>query len=120
MIQKEMIDLVIRDRGKMKWQGAFFMPEQVKAHQELWRDTQRQIKPIIDEYEKEVFDQQIGYAMEYSLPLKFTIWGDGFTEVITGKVHYVDPITHQLRIETKPGEFERVAYDNVVGVAIGD
>lgn len=39
---KEMIDIVIRDRGRMKWQGAFFMPEQVKAQDELWRDIQRQ------------------------------------------------------------------------------
>ncbi|WP_244532543.1 YolD-like family protein [Mesobacillus persicus] len=96
------------------------MPEQVKAQHELWRDTQRQIKPIIDEDEKEEFDQQIGYAMEYNLPVKLTIWGDGFTEVITGKVYYIDQITHQLRIETKPGEFERVAFASVIGVAVGD
>lgn len=102
----------------MKWQGAFFMPEQVKALHELWRDAQRQRKPIIDEYEKEVFDQQIGYAMEYNLAVKFTIWVDGFTEVITGKVHDVDRITHQLRIETKPREFERLAFDIVVEVAV--
>ncbi|SEM74004.1 YolD-like protein [Mesobacillus persicus] len=115
-----MIDIALRDRGKMKWKGAFFMPEQVKAQHELWRDTQRQIKPIIDEDEKEEFDQQIGYAMEYNLPVKLTIWGDGFTEVITGKVYYIDQITHQLRIETKPGEFERVAFASVIGVAVGD
>ncbi|WML26269.1 YolD-like family protein [Neobacillus sp. OS1-33] len=110
--------MAIRDRGKKKWQGAFFMPEQVKAQNELWRDAQRQLKPIMDEYEKEEFDQRISYAMEYHLPVLLTIWSDGFMEVITGKVHYVDPITHQLRIETKPGEFERVTFDSVVGVNV--
>lgn len=110
-----MIGIVIRDRGTMKCKGAFIMPKQVRAQHELWQDVHRQIKPIIDEDEKEEYDQQIGDAMEYNLPMKFTIWGDGFTEVLTGKVHYVDLITHQLRIETKPEEFERVAYGRVVG-----
>lgn len=38
--------MAIRDRGKKKWHGAFFMPEQVKMLRELWRDTQRIVKPI--------------------------------------------------------------------------
>ncbi|MEH7014817.1 hypothetical protein V7087_29120 [Neobacillus niacini] len=45
--------MTIRDRGKLKWQGAFFMPEQVKMHRDLWRDQQRTQKPLINEYEAE-------------------------------------------------------------------
>lgn len=43
---------------------------------------------------------------------------DGFPSEIAGRVHYVDPIAHELRIEVKPGEFERVAFDSVVGVKV--
>jgi YolD-like protein len=56
--------------------------------------------------------------MEYNLPVKIKVWSDGFTETITGRIHYVDPITFQLRVEVKSGEFERIAFDDVVGVIV--
>jgi hypothetical protein len=37
--------MTIRDRGKVKWQGAFFMPEHVKMLGELRTDYYRQAKP---------------------------------------------------------------------------
>ncbi|ULT55872.1 YolD-like family protein [Neobacillus drentensis] len=110
--------MAIRDRGKKKWQFAFGMPELIKFQRDLWRDTERIVKPIIDEYEKEEFDQRIGYAMEYGLAVRVTIWDDGFTSDITGRVHYVDPITHQLRIEVDPEDFRRVAFEDVVGMVV--
>lgn len=108
----------IRDCGKKKWQFAFGMPGLIKAQRDLWRDSERVEKPIIDVYELEEFDHRICYTMEYHLAVKITVWDDGFTFDITGHVHYIDPITHQLRIEVKPGEFERVAFEDVVGVVI--
>jgi hypothetical protein len=42
----------------------------------------------------------------------------GFTETITGRIHYVDPITCQLRIEVKSNDFERIALEDVVGVMV--
>jgi hypothetical protein len=50
--------MTIRDRGMVKWQAAFQLPELVKSYRELWRDTERIVKPIIDEYEMEEFDQR--------------------------------------------------------------
>ncbi|WP_342499062.1 YolD-like family protein [Bacillus sp. FSL R5-0820] len=58
------------------------------------------------------------YATEYNYPVKLTIWDMGFTHDITGYVHYVDSITHEVRIEVNPGEFERVAFESVVGVKV--
>jgi hypothetical protein len=55
-----------------------------------------------------------------SLAVKLTVWADGFTTDITGRIHRVDPITHQLRVEVKPGEFEQVAFEDVVGVVVID
>ncbi|MCM2531478.1 YolD-like family protein [Neobacillus pocheonensis] len=52
--------------------------------------------------------------------VKITVWDDGFTFGVTGKIHYVDPITHQLRIEVKPGEFDRINFEDVVGVGVID
>jgi hypothetical protein len=112
--------MVIRDRGKIKWQPASFMPLGFEMTRTMFKDQERQPKPLIDEYEKEVFDQRIAYAMEYNIAVKLTVWSDGFTTYITGRIHYVDPITHLLRIEVKPGEFERVAFEAVVELILVD
>ncbi|NWQ40364.1 YolD-like family protein [Bacillus sp. EB106-08-02-XG196] len=110
--------MAIRDRGKKKWAPASFMPEGFAMTREMFKDKARQEKPILDEYQTEEFDLRIAYAMEYKHAVKLTLWSDGFTSEVSGGVHYVDPITKQLRIETKPGEFERVAFEDVIGVKV--
>ncbi|MCM2535212.1 YolD-like family protein [Neobacillus pocheonensis] len=73
--------------------------------------------------EKSILGAEIGMteALKTNLDLiKHYLWDDGFTFNVTGHVHYVDPITHQLRIEVKHGEFERVAFEDVVGVKVVD
>ncbi|MDQ1146606.1 hypothetical protein QE429_003433 [Bacillus sp. SORGH_AS 510] len=56
--------------------------------------------------------------MEYRLAVKLTIWDDGITHEITGRIHCVDLITMQLRVEVWPGDFERIAFEDVVGVIV--
>jgi len=112
--------MAIRDRDKKKWQFAFGMPELIKAQRDLWTDQERIIKPIIDEYEKEEFDQRICYAMEYNLSVKITTWSNGFTSNITGRIHYVDPISYQLRIKLLGGEFQQIDFEDVIGVSVID
>jgi hypothetical protein len=110
--------MAIRDRGKIKWRPASFMPLGFEMNRAMFKDQERTMKPLLDEYEKEEFDRSIAYAMEYNFPVKIKVWTDGFTETIMGHIHYVDPITLQLRIEVKPGEFERIAFDDVVGIIV--
>ncbi|WP_462412324.1 YolD-like family protein [Neobacillus sp. Marseille-QA0830] len=110
----------MKDRGLKKWQFAFGHPELIKGQQDLWHDTERMAMPIIDEYEAQEFDERICYAMEYNFSVSLTVWDDGFTSEITGRVHYVDPITHELSIEVKPREFDRVTLDCIVGVKVID
>ncbi|MFB3167458.1 YolD-like family protein [Neobacillus sp. 179-C4.2 HS] len=110
--------MTIRDRGKLKWQSASFIPQAFEMTSEMFRDQARTAKPLLDEHQTEEFDLRIAYATEYNHAVKLTVWEDGFTHDITGRVHYVHPITHELRMEREPGEFERVAFDSVVGVKV--
>ncbi|NHC43128.1 YolD-like family protein [Bacillus sp. MM2020_1] len=110
--------MTIRDRGLIKWNAASFMPQVFEQQRAMFKDQERQPRPLLSEFDTEEFDQRICYAKEYNLAIKVTTWEDGFTSDITGRVHYVDPITHQLRIEVKPGEFERIAFDDVIGVVV--
>lgn len=110
--------MAIRDRGKIKWQPASFIPLGFEMSRAMFKDQERKMKPFLDDYEKEEFDRSIAYAMEYNLPVKIKVWSDGFTETFTGRIHYINPNTLQLRMEVKPGEFERIAFDDVVGVMV--
>lgn len=110
--------MAIRDRGKKKWMPASFMPEGFAMTRAMYKDQERQAKPILDEYQTEEFDLRIKYAMEYKHAVKLTVWSDGFTADYTGRIHRVDPITHELRIEVKPGEYGRIQFEDVCGVTV--
>lgn len=112
--------MTIRDRGKIKWLAASFMPEAFAMTREMYRDAERQAKPLLDVYQAEEFDSRLAYAMESNLAVKISVLEDGFTADYTGRIHYVDPITHQLRIEVNTGEYERITFDDVVGVVVVD
>lgn len=96
----------------------FFNTAIFEMTSDMFKNQARTPKPILDEYQAEEFDLRIAYATEYNHVVKLTVWDDGFPHDITGCVHYVDPITHELRIEVKPGEFERVAFNSVVNVKV--
>lgn len=85
---------------------------------EIFKDHSRIAKLILDKHQKEKFNYQIAYATEYNQAVKLTVGDGGYTYNITSRVHYINPITRELRIEVKPGEFERVAFASVVRVRI--
>jgi hypothetical protein len=106
------------DRGKIKWNVASFMPQVFEQQRAMFKDQERQPRPLLSEFDTEEFDQRIAYAMEYRLPVKLSVWADGFTTEMTGNIHRIDPITHKLRVEVKPGEYERVAFADVTAVKV--
>jgi hypothetical protein len=116
----EVIKMTIRDRGKMKWHGAFFMPEHVKMLGNLRTDYHRTEKPQLDLNQYEEFDERVSGAMAENLPIKVTIWQNGITSDIIGNVHYIDPLTKQLRMEVNSGVFELVRFDDIINVVVND
>ncbi|MFB3168479.1 hypothetical protein P5G62_015280 [Neobacillus sp. 179-C4.2 HS] len=48
--------MAIRERGKMKWQSASFIPLAFEMTSEMFKDQARAAKPILDEYQAEEFD----------------------------------------------------------------
>ncbi|MFD5851125.1 YolD-like family protein [Cytobacillus pseudoceanisediminis] len=110
--------MAIRDRGKMKWQGAFFMPEHVKMLREIERDMRRMQKPLLDEYQIEEFERQVCEAMEFAQPVKLTVWRDGFTYEEIGRVHYLDPLQKEVRLKTELSTVSRIKFNDIIAVEI--
>lgn len=110
--------MTIRDRGKLKWAPAAFLPEYTKMLRDLDRDYHRQQKPIIDDFQFEGFDQRICYSMEFNFAVKITKWVDGFTYEIVGRVHYVDPIHKEVRLKTESDKVERLKMAEIIAVEV--
>ncbi|AYA77316.1 YolD-like family protein [Bacillus sp. Y1] len=105
---------MIKDRGTKKWQG-FFMTEHTELLRELNTEYNFVKKPIVDEYQMAEFDERICYAMEYALPIKFTIWEAGKTAEVVGRVHYVDVNAKQVRLADT-----RINMADVIAVEVVD
>lgn len=107
----------LNDRGLQKWQGMIF-PEQKALFNEMLRDDEKRPQRIADEYELAEFDARIHYAMAYHLPVKLTVWDDGFTSEVAGELHYIDEITKELRVKLADGSVERLRFETLVGVEV--
>ena len=109
----------LNDRGLQKWQGMIF-PEQKAMFNEMLRDDERQPKRIADEYELVEFDEKLHYAIAYNMPVRLTVWDDGFTEDLLGHIHYIDEITKEVRLKVADGSVERLRFEALVGVEVID
>lgn len=96
------------------------MPQVFEQQREMFKDQERQPRPLLSEFETEEFDQRLCFAMEYNLEVRLTVWSDGFTSDITGHIHRIDPITHHLSVERKPGQFKWLAFEDVTAVTVVD
>jgi hypothetical protein len=112
--------MTIKDRGLPKWAPASFMPEGFAMIRDMYRDQERQEMPLLDEYQIEEFDRKVCYAMEYNLPLRFSVWEDGFVLEVVGRVHVRNEITRELRVKLEDGTMDRVKAGELVGVEVID
>lgn len=108
----------IRDRGKLKFMPAHFMPEHRALLKELARDELRQPRPLLDEYEILEFENRICKAMEYTYQVEVTKWDDGFTYEEKGHVHYLDPIRKEVRMVSEDGSAVAIKFDDIVDVKV--
>lgn len=110
--------MTIRDRGKLKWQSAFFMPEHVSMIRKLDKEELKQGKPLIDEYQIEEFEQKIKLAIEYKYQVKITKWEAGYFVEYIGSLSKIEPLTKTLLLVMVSEEIQRIKFEEVVGMEI--
>lgn len=107
------------DRGNKKW-TSFFIPEHVEMLRFADREYYKTPKPTLDPYEIQDMESKIHYALEFHHPVKFDVWYDGFTEEVSGHIHYLDPIQKEIRLKNDEGDVERLKFDNIIDVQVKD
>lgn len=112
--------MTLRDRGKQKWQSAFFMPEHMSILKNLSKDYYRGIKPILDEYQIEELESKICYAIEFTYPVKLTTWEDGFEWGYKGLVYRLEPLTKMIHLELENEEsyIMKIRFKDIVRVEV--
>ncbi|MCS0788849.1 YolD-like family protein [Cytobacillus pseudoceanisediminis] len=108
----------LKDRGKIKWQPAHFMPEHRAMLRKLETEQLAQNKPLIDEYELEDYENKIHYAMEYAYYLKVKVWREGYFHEYTGRVNRLDGISRKIYLELEEGFLEKVMFDEIASVEV--
>ncbi|MDO6655241.1 YolD-like family protein [Anaerobacillus sp. 1_MG-2023] len=88
---------MIRDRGNIKW-TSMMLPEHVKELRDWKTEEKRSGKPVLDEQKMAEMNETICEAMAVHNSLCFQYFSGGETKTLFGYVHYVDPLTKELRI----------------------
>jgi hypothetical protein len=86
---------MIRDRGKIKWQG-FFMPEHTRELRKVWKDGEKQPRPYLSDDQIEGMERLIQESLEYQILLELTLWEDGYFMKRVGTVNKIDPLNKKL------------------------
>ncbi len=101
---------------KLKWQGAFFMPEHVKMMHDAKRDELRVNKPILDEYQIEEYEQIMHQAMEFNFKVKLKVWEDGFIQEYTGMLRRLDELNKVIYLEIDDNNLIKKRFSDIVGI----
>lgn len=106
----------IRDRGMIKWNSSFMMPEHVEMLKDFQNDYHKEEKPILDEYQLQEIDEKINAAVEFHLPIIIEIWNDGLFDDVEGVINKVDNINKIVWITERNGDLHKIKYEDIVNV----
>ncbi|RFU71454.1 YolD-like family protein [Peribacillus saganii] len=108
----------IRDRGKLKWQSAFFMPEHVSLLRAMKTDYHRIDKPVLDEYQIEELEQKICLAMEFTYQIKIQVWNAGFIKEYKGFIHRLDELSKRIFLELDDESMKKIYFSEIIGIEV--
>jgi O-succinylbenzoate synthase len=94
-MEREDGEMMIRDRGKKKWQG-FFMPEHTRELRKIWKDGEKQPRPQLSEEQIEEMEQAILESLEHQVLIELTIWENGYFQKRVGTVQRIDPLSKKI------------------------
>ncbi|MGN7306249.1 YolD-like family protein [Bacillus subtilis] len=97
-----------------RWEQKFILPEQRTALLNRKKQVQKIEKPILDEYQLEEMARVICEAMEFNSVLVIRVYRDGFIEVVTGHVHYIDEVKQRLHVKDLKGDTWFITFDALI------
>jgi hypothetical protein len=92
------------------------MPEQVKMLRDYWEEEKKQKKPLLDEQEIEIINQNLSESLQDSTPILFKIFKNGFLESLGPvTVLQIDIQSQTIKVMDDKEYIHFVQFNDVVG-----
>ncbi|NHM30875.1 YolD-like family protein [Neobacillus terrae] len=108
----------IRGRGKIKWQPASFLPDQLTMIRKARLEDSKVEKPLLDEYQWEEIEQKLLLAMEFASKLTIKIWEDGFFYEYKGLLHRLDEMNKVIYLEMEEALMVKIRFFDISDVFV--
>lgn len=106
----------LQDRGSKKW-VAMMLPEHVKLLREYAVEIKKEPRPILDEFDYELIEEQIALAMKRNVEVKTKRWKDGEFIYNRGTIQWIDLARRTIELEDAFRSFE-LSIHEIVDVTI--
>lgn len=108
---------MLKDRGTIKW-TSLMLPEHVELLKEMWRETEKVDKPILDPQELELMNEKLIKAYQEKLEIILTVYEDGLINKCKGMITNVNVPQNQLSIDLKDDVKKLIDFNDIIAVRI--
>ncbi|NRG48466.1 YolD-like family protein [Bacillus sp. CRN 9] len=105
----------MRDRGMIKWQPAFFMPQQKESIENFYHEEAKIKKPILDKQQFEEMGIIIMESLNYTLPIHINRWESGYIYKEHGIVDKLDYLMQYIIFENNKQKI-KIKITNIISV----
>jgi len=105
---------MIRDRGSKKW-TAMMLPEHLTKLREWVGEDDYEVKPEIDEWTLQEFQQQLDIAYQSQCEMRIKTWENGLFADVTGILTRLDEQA-QLICIVDEGKVQKILLNTIVGI----
>lgn len=109
--------ILLKDRGTIKW-TSIMLPEHVQMLKEMWEETEKIEKPLLDPQELEQMNKKIEQAYQENLQISLSVYEDGFIKEVKGIITDIDIQQKQLKVQIKNDLTEMIAFKQIVSIKI--
>jgi len=108
---------MLKDRGTIKW-TSLMLPEHVELLKEMWNETEKVNKPMLDPQEQELINDQLIQAYDQKLQIIVSFYKDGFIEETRGIIRALDTNQNKVSLQTKNDLKKHLDFDHIISVTI--
>ncbi|AZU63230.1 YolD-like family protein [Neobacillus mesonae] len=108
---------MIRDRGRIKW-TSMMLPEHVKLLRDWVKEDQYEQQKEMDEQQLELMNEILAEAIEFNQDVTITYYRNRNYEIVIGKIHYWDELSHKLHVVDRFAEVHRISIDAIADIRL--
>ncbi|MEN2464890.1 YolD-like family protein [Ornithinibacillus sp. FSL M8-0202] len=102
----------MNDRGSIKW-TSLMLPEHVELLKTIWSEDNRIQRPLLDEQELELINNQIIEAYQDNQLITLTYYQNGKMVAISGTIQKVDQLKQKVLLKDLNEEILAIPFNDI-------